>query len=78
MSRTYSISKARTLVVAAASLFTSIYGQPLNAHIAPEIETEEPEIEYGSAEFFEKLVVIFGLVIIGGVFAGKSKHVDWK
>ncbi|OBZ91946.1 Protein MAM3 [Choanephora cucurbitarum] len=68
MSNIYSISKTRTLVVAAASLFTSIYGQPLNPYAEP--EAEEPEIDYGSAEFYEKLVIIFGLVIIGGVFAG--------
>ncbi|RCI01946.1 hypothetical protein CU098_012198 [Rhizopus stolonifer] len=70
MQRTHSISNIRTLVIATASLFTSIYGHPLSAYTIPEVDAEEPKIDYGSPEFYEKLIVIFGLVLLGGVFAG--------
>jgi hypothetical protein len=56
------------------SLISSVYGHPLSSYTnIPEANTEEPEIDYGSPEFYEKLVLIMGLVLLGGVFAGKKK-----
>jgi CBS domain containing-hemolysin-like protein len=53
------------------SLISSVYGHPLSSYTnIPEANTEEPEIDYGSPEFYEKLVLIMGLVLLGGVFAG--------
>ncbi|KAG1447709.1 hypothetical protein G6F56_009175 [Rhizopus delemar] len=61
------IGSLRTLTITSISLISSIYGHPLSALSET---TEEPEIDYSSPEFYEKLVLIFGLVLLGGVFAG--------
>lgn len=74
------IGSIRTIMLTSISLISSVYGHPLSSYTnTPEANTEEPEIDYGSPEFYEKLVLIMGLVLLGGVFAGKKekekKHV---
>ncbi|KAI9276050.1 hypothetical protein BY458DRAFT_532995 [Sporodiniella umbellata] len=64
---TQSLSSLRTLVITSISLISSIYGHPLSTLSET---AEEPDIDYGSPEFYEKLLLIFGLVLLGGVFAG--------
>jgi hypothetical protein len=61
------LNSVRTVLLASLSCITSIYGHPLTLTAA---EEAEPEIDFGSAEFYEKIIVIFALVLIGGVFAG--------
>lgn len=58
----------RTLIISTASLSSSIYGHPLSAY--SETNEEEPDIDYGSLEFYEKMAVIMFLVLLGGCFAG--------
>jgi hypothetical protein len=60
----------RTFTIAATSLISSIYGHPLSAYTNKEVLEEEPPIDYGSAEFVEKMVVVMALVLLGGAFAG--------
>lgn len=70
-----STSSIRTIFIATVSLISTIYGHPLQYTTntdAPETH-EEPQIDYGSPEFYEKLVIIMALVLLGGVFAGKKK-----
>jgi hypothetical protein len=65
-----SLGSIRTIIIAVASLSSSIYGHPLNAYTTKEVEGEEPNIDYGSADFYEKMIVIMALVLLGGAFAG--------
>jgi len=77
MPNTKSIShlgSIRTLILATVSLTSTIYGHPLSQYTNQEVAVEEPEIDYGSAEFYEKLVVIMVLVLTGGAFAGKIHY----
>ncbi|KAG2213774.1 hypothetical protein INT46_005229, partial [Mucor plumbeus] len=64
------LSSIRTVILATVSLASSIYGHPLSQYTNQEVAAEEPEIDFGSAEFYEKLVVIMILVLTGGAFAG--------
>lgn len=66
------LSSIRTAILATLSLASSIYGHPLSQYTTTnqEVAGEEPEVDYGSAEFYEKLVIIMALVLIGGAFAG--------
>ena len=66
------LSSIRTVILATVSLASSIYGHPLSQYTNQEVAAEEPEIDFGSAEFYEKLVVIMILVLTGGAFAGKN------
>lgn len=65
------LGSIRTLIIATASFTTSIYGHPLKAF--QEVTGEEPPIDYGSADFIEKMTVVMFLVLLGGAFAGKIK-----
>ncbi|KAF1803792.1 hypothetical protein FB192DRAFT_1277127 [Mucor lusitanicus] len=64
------LSSIRTIILATVSLTSTIYGHPLSQYTNQEVAVEEPEVDYGSAEFYEKLVVIMILVLTGGAFAG--------
>lgn len=64
------ISSIRTILLATVSLTSTIYGHPLSQYTNQEVAVQEPEVDYGSAEFYEKLVVIMILVLTGGAFAG--------
>lgn len=64
----------RTITLAIVSLISSIYGHPLSQYTNQEVAVEEPEIDYGSPEFYENLVVIMVLVLTGGAFAGKNNR----
>jgi hypothetical protein len=57
----------RRVVFATLTGLTSIYGHPL---LSTQDE-DEPDIDFGSPEFYEKMVVIMALVLLGGAFAGK-------
>lgn len=59
--------RIRTLLFALSSLASLIHGYPAAAIVATEAEA----IDYGSAEFLEKVFIIIFLVLLGGVFAGK-------
>lgn len=73
------LSSIRTIILATVSLTSTIYGHPLSQYTNQEVAVEEPEVDYGSAEFYEKLVVIMILVLTGGAFAGKmSIAMPWK
>jgi hypothetical protein len=65
------LGSIRTIMLAATSFSSSIYGHPLSAY--SEGNEEEAPIDYGSPEFFEQMVVIMALVLIGGCFAGIYK-----
>ncbi|KAI8974735.1 hypothetical protein BDB01DRAFT_806285 [Pilobolus umbonatus] len=58
----------RTLIIGSSSVISSVYGHPLL--ISGHGGGEEKPIDFGSIEFYENMATIFGLVIIGGVFAG--------
>ncbi|CDS10379.1 hypothetical protein LRAMOSA03055 [Lichtheimia ramosa] len=58
--------RIRTLLFALSSLASLIHGYPAAAIVATEAEA----IDYGSAEFLEKVFIIIFLVLLGGVFAG--------
>ncbi|KAI8647409.1 hypothetical protein BD408DRAFT_334810 [Parasitella parasitica] len=64
------LSSVRTVVLATISLTSTIYGHPLSQYTNPEVIVTEPEIDYGSPEFYEKLAIIMALVLTGGAFAG--------
>lgn len=66
--RISNFSSIRTIIVAIASLSTSIYGHPLIS--SSETSEEEGPVDYGSAAFWEKMTVVMFLVVIGGAFAG--------
>lgn len=68
--RPQTIGSIRTFTLALVSLTSSIYGHPLSSYSAP--EADEPEIDYGSPAFYEKMAIIMFLVLLGGVFAGKQ------
>lgn len=72
------LGSIRSLVLVATSLTSSIYGHPLSAYTTTEGATEEAPIEYGSAKFFEQMVVVMILVLVGGAFAGKKKRTIYK
>lgn len=61
--------------MATASFTSAIYGHPLNAYTNQEVSGEEPNIDFGSAEFYEKMIVIMVLVLVGGAFAGLSNKI---
>ncbi|KAI7892734.1 putative hemolysin [Mucor mucedo] len=63
------LGSIRTLIIAATSFTTSIYGHPLKA-FQQEVTGEEPPIDYTSADFIEKMTVVMLLVLLGGAFAG--------
>ena len=61
------ISALRALLVALSSLTSFIYAYPTTMlEVA-----EEPRIDIGSPEFWEKVAVVLFLVLLGGAFAGK-------
>ncbi|CEG75998.1 Putative Morphology protein [Rhizopus microsporus] len=66
--RPQTVGSIRTFTLALVSLTSSIYGHPLSSYSAP--EADEPEIDYGSPAFYEKMAIIMFLVLLGGVFAG--------
>ncbi|ORE05698.1 DUF21-domain-containing protein [Rhizopus microsporus var. microsporus] len=66
--RPQTIGSIRTFTLALVSLTSSIYGHPLSSYSAS--EADEPEIDYGSPAFYEKMAIIMFLVLLGGVFAG--------
>lgn len=77
MPNTKSIShlgSIRTIILTTVSLTSSIYGHPLSQYTNQEVAVEEPEIDYGSPEFYEKLAIIMVLVLTGGAFAGKNNR----
>ncbi|KAI7849829.1 hypothetical protein BDC45DRAFT_519701 [Circinella umbellata] len=60
------ISALRALLVALSSLTSFIYAYPTTMlEVA-----EEPRIDIGSPEFWEKVAVVLFLVLLGGAFAG--------
>jgi hypothetical protein len=64
------LGSIRTLILATTSLASSIYGHPLSTYTNKEVLEEEPPIDYGSADFIEKMIVVMALVLLGGAFAG--------
>ncbi|KAI8982438.1 hypothetical protein BDF20DRAFT_866933 [Mycotypha africana] len=65
------LNSVKAALFAVGSFSTSIYGHPLNILSSDDgLTPEEPPIDYGSAEFYERLIVIAVLVLTGGVFAG--------
>lgn len=60
--------RIRTLLFALSSLASLIHGYPAAAIVATDAEEK---IDYGSAEFLEKVFIIIFLVLLGGVFAGR-------
>jgi hypothetical protein len=63
--------------LATASFTSAIYGHPLSAYTKQEVGgEEEPTIDYGSPEFYEKMIVIMALVLVGGAFAGVIKRIN--
>lgn len=71
------LGSIRTLIIAAASFTTSIYGHPLKA-FQQEVTGEEPPIDYASADFIEKMTVVMLLVLLGGAFAGRNNIYKYK
>ena len=68
------LGSLRTLVISFTTLASSIYGHPLTVLSK---EKEEAPIDYGSADFIEKMVVIMALVLLGGAFAGNKRFFDF-
>jgi hypothetical protein len=65
------LGSIRLIILATASFTSSIYGHPLSIYTKQEVGgEEEPSIDFGSPEFYEKMVVIMILVLVGGAFAG--------
>ncbi|CEP17632.1 hypothetical protein [Parasitella parasitica] len=64
------LNSIRAIVLATISLTSTIYGHPLSQYTNQPVIVNEPEIDYGSPEFYEKLVIIMALVLTGGAFAG--------
>lgn len=73
--RISNLGSIRTTIIAAASFITSIYGHPLSS-FHKEVLEEEPPIDYGSADFIEKMTVVMALVLLGGAFAGNKKNIS--
>lgn len=69
------LGSIRSIILATASFTSAIYGHPLNAYTNQEVSGEEPNIDFGSAEFYEKMIVIMVLVLVGGAFAGLSNKI---
>lgn len=72
--RISNLGSIRTIIIAGASFITSIYGHPLSS-FHKEVLEEEPPINYGSADFIEKMTVVMALVLLGGAFAGNIKYI---
>lgn len=60
----------RSLFLSIVSLASNIHGYPTTPPTISEVSTEAPNVDYGSPEFYERVVAISVLVVLGGVFAG--------
>lgn len=60
----------RISLLALTSLATSIYGYPTSRIFSEEDEIEPDFNDYMSFKFWEKIIVVVALVLLGGVFAG--------
>lgn len=62
----------RSLFLSIVSLASNIHGYPTTPsfNITEASNEEAPNVDYGSPEFFERVVAISVLVVLGGVFAG--------
>ncbi|KAL1929730.1 hypothetical protein VTP01DRAFT_1868 [Rhizomucor pusillus] len=60
----------RISLLALTSLATSIYGYPTSRILSEEDEIEPDFNDYMSFKFWEKIIVVVALVLLGGVFAG--------
>lgn len=69
MSSTPRLTLVRLSLVLATSLLTATHGSPIQLQME-----DEPSIDIGWAEFWTKFGVIITLVLLGGVFAGKSSE----
>lgn len=65
----------RTCFIALCALASSIHGYPANIFLAAEEGGGAHDIDYGSASFWERIVIITVLVLLGGVFAGMVRIV---
>ncbi|KAI7874242.1 DUF21-domain-containing protein [Lichtheimia hyalospora FSU 10163] len=60
----------RSLFLSIVSLASHIHGYPTTPPHIAQVSNEAPNVDYGSPEFYERVVAISVLVVLGGVFAG--------
>jgi hypothetical protein len=63
------LTVARLSIVFGTSILTVTHGSPINI-------MDDSTVDVGSAEFWTRFGVIIGLVLMGGVFAGKYTLVE--
>jgi hypothetical protein len=68
MTNSSRLTLLRLSIILGTSVLSATHGSPIYAQ-----DAEEPDIDFGSAEFWTKVSTILTLVLLGGVFAGEQQ-----